>query len=336
VSLNTFSKLLKENKVKRLEKYWGWASCDKCPTIQEDMEVLQNKIDCLTKDLGPITQQKTTIKKGSKEKLQDLQMSRKKLHRLKLLLEVKEMQRKFEQELKAKPKKDTAIVYLDFVTFYFSIKKGIPKVINDLVMLVETINDEGAFQRQYYDFISTDKRRIPNDSKFMRALFEQTFRERLLEEYNNVFIFSDGGGKHFKTSFSQRCAAELQLALDQDVKITWIVFAAKHGWNICDSHGGVLSQMKNRIEIAEKQPKTANNWIQAIQEANLKETKPIGIGIVDQRQFGQKTITGIKDYFCFRYVTTQEKVSIEMFEHYYCKDSHIEHFDLKNGRKLNV
>ncbi len=94
--------------------------------------------------------------------------------------------------------------------------------------------------------------------------------------------------------------------------------------------------MKNRIEIAGKQPKTANKWIQVIQEVNLKDRKPIDIGIVDQRQFGQKTITGIKDYFCFRYVTTQEKVSIEMFEHYYCKDSHIEHFDLKNGRELNV
>jgi hypothetical protein len=55
--------------------------------------------------LGPIAQQKTTIKKGSKEKLQYLQRSRKKLHRLKLHLEVKEMQRKIEQELKAKPKK---------------------------------------------------------------------------------------------------------------------------------------------------------------------------------------------------------------------------------------
>jgi hypothetical protein len=188
-------------------------------------------------------------------------------------------------------------VYLDFVTFYFSIKKGIPKVINDLVVVIETINDEGTFQRQYYDFISTDERTIPYDSKFMRAVFEQTFRDGLFEEYSNIFIFSDGGGKHLKTSFSQRCAAELQLALGQDVKITWIVFAANQGWNICDSHGGVLSQIKNRVEIAGKQPKTANNWIQAIQEANLKDTKPINIGIVDQRQFGQKTITGIKDYF---------------------------------------
>ncbi len=192
------------------------------------------------KRLGTNNTAKNYNQKRIQGKLQDLQRSRKKLHKLKLNLEVKEMHQKIEQELKAKPKKDTAIVYLDFVTFYFSIKKEIPKVINDLVMVIETINDEGAFQRQYYDFISIDKMTIPNDSKFMRDLFEQTFRDGLLEEYNNIFIFSDGEGKHFKTSFSQRCAAELQLALGQDIKITWIVFAANHGWNICDSHGGVL------------------------------------------------------------------------------------------------
>jgi hypothetical protein len=48
----------------------------------------------------------------------------------------------------------------------------------------------------------------------MRALFEQTFRDGLLEEYNNILLFSDGGEKYFKTSFFQCCVAELQLALD--------------------------------------------------------------------------------------------------------------------------
>jgi hypothetical protein len=81
------------------------------------------------------------------------------------------------------------------------------------------------------------------------------------------------------------------------------------------SHVDMLNQLKNRLEIAGKQPKTANDCIEVIQKANLRITKPIDIEIIDQRLFGQRNIAGIKSYFCLRYITTKDKVSIEIFEH---------------------
>jgi hypothetical protein len=57
-----------------------------------------------------------------------------------------------------------------------------------------------------------------------------------------------------------------------------------------DSRGNVLNQLKNRLEIASKQPKTANNCIRAIQKASLKNTKPIDIGIIDQRLLSRELL----------------------------------------------
>ncbi len=90
-------------------------------------------------------------------------------------------------------------------------------------MVLECINSEGVWDRKYHDFISIDQNTANNDSKFMRTLFEEVYNRSLLDGLDNIFIFSDGGAKHFKNGYCQRCFAELQLALGE-ISITWIVF----------------------------------------------------------------------------------------------------------------
>jgi hypothetical protein len=108
------------------------------------------------------------------------------------------------------------------------LKKGAPKVVNDPVMVLECINSEGVWDRKYHDFINIDENTENNESKFMRTIFEEVYNRSLLDGLDNIFIFSDGGAKHFKNGYCQRCFAELQLALGE-MSITCIVFAPYHG-----------------------------------------------------------------------------------------------------------
>jgi hypothetical protein len=273
----------------------------------------------LRQALGPIAEQKTCSIEQYKDDFKSLQRKVQKLKRLQLHLEIKKRHRTIEQELKAQQTADMAIVYMDFVAFHFNIKKGVLKIVNDLVLVLETVTTNGQRERHYYDYISTDENSA-NDSKFMRAVFEHVYKDGLLDDFSSIYFFTDGGGKHFKTSFTQRCTAELQRKLGNRVIITWIVFAAYHGWSICDSHGGVLNQLKTRKEIAGEQPKTGKSWIDTIMKSATRNTRPMEIDFVDPREFKQKTMTGIKDCFCFRYYTTSNVLAVQMYEHYESKD----------------
>lgn len=68
---------------------------------------------------------------------------RRKLYNLKLNLAIKSEHSKIEQDIKKEARQDVVIVHFDFVAFHFHIKKGAPKVVNDLVFVIEAVNPTG-------------------------------------------------------------------------------------------------------------------------------------------------------------------------------------------------
>jgi hypothetical protein len=213
---------------------------------------------------------------------------------------------------------------MDFVGFNFNVDKCKTVTVQDLVLVCQTVSETKEWKYDYHDFIAQDKSK--NDLKYMRTVFKEIERKKIFEGYTDVYIFSDGAGKHFKTSFTQMCAAKLQKALGFTVQLKWVIFAANHGWSICDSHGEVLNQEKTRIEVSGNQPKSALDWINAIQHAKLKNTTVEVIDNIDQSSFDLNTIKGIKSCFYFTYHSTGENhLAVRMFEHSKAPEALITH-----------
>ncbi len=138
-----------------------------------------------------------------------------------------------------------------------------------------------------------------------------------------------------KICFTQRCAAELLLVLGS-IELAWVVYAPNHEWSICDSHGGVLNQEKTRQLISGNKMETSNTQLKVIQQTTFKNTIAIDLDKIDQSSFDQKTVKGIKNYYCFRYYFQDAKLTMKMFGHYDSIKCREITFDISNGTELNI
>ena len=49
----------------------------------------------------------------------------------------------------------------------------------------------------------------------------------------------------------------------------WIIYALNHGWGLCDSHEGILSQIVYKADLNDNPPNTAIKMQQLIQNSNF-------------------------------------------------------------------
>ena len=100
-----------------------------------------------------------------------------------------------------------------------------------------------------------------NDSHFVRAVFDHLLEHDVLARFTAIHLLSDNAGKHFKNWHTMRYMALVVLACVQEYglqRFEWHMFAPYHGWGLCDSHGGVLNQVKHRHELAFDVPSSAH------------------------------------------------------------------------------
>jgi hypothetical protein len=327
ISRKQFQSLLNRFRIIKVKKFWDWSQCELCPTTEEEKR-LSHQITELKEYLGEKAHQKTCSIPEFKGSHLQLRQKQKRINKLQLHNKIKKEHRKAEQEIKGEAGQDTAIVYLDFVAFHFQFGKGTDEnslmTIQDFVFCVEYMNYNKVWSRKYYDVLSLNPEQQKNDSHFVRCAVEKIFQEDILGGFRNIFFFSDGAGKHFKTRMTQQTIAELKHVLGPSVQVTSVIFAQYHGHNICDSHGGVLNQVKNREEIAGRQPKTPEEWFQTINSkaktGDLKSTKAIEIGHGDQKKQDVVKMEGISQKFCFRYFSADnsgKRMAVGMYYHYY-------------------
>lgn len=126
-------------------------------------------------------------------------------------------------------------------------------------------NEEaGAIESTPYVVFPTEP--VTNDAKLFDAAFQQVLDE-LSEKFNfkELFIWSDGGRKHFKQRYAMKYILKLQRA--KGWRIVWNFFASHHGHGVCDADAQHVKQAVRRLQRHKhKIFKTGKQLAQAAQE----------------------------------------------------------------------
>jgi len=84
---------------------------------------------------------------------------------------------------------------------------------------------EDKLDRRYYLFLGPKKK---NDVRFVIQGWKQLYQDGLLRDWNQIHVWSDGGGKHFKNSANMTFMSILDTKLGGG-KLTYNIFEAYHG-----------------------------------------------------------------------------------------------------------
>lgn len=86
-----------------------------------------------------------------------------------------------------------------------------------------------------------------NDAALFKIAFESVIEEvRSSFRFNQLFIWSDGGRKHFKQRYAMKYVMEMQRKLK--VPITWNFFASHHGHGVCDADASHVKQAVRKAQ----------------------------------------------------------------------------------------
>ena len=96
-------------------------------------------------------------------------------------------------------------------------------------------------QELYHQFMNFTSTSTKNDSKYVIACWESMIKEGLLDDYDDLIIFSDGGPKHFKTSAIINYYSSLATRYHSK-SIEYNLFASNHGCSACDGAAGQISK----------------------------------------------------------------------------------------------
>ena len=165
------------------------------------------------------------------------------------------------------------IMRIDFVGYEFQQDKCKKVYVNDLVIVVEKLVEVGGerkWERQYYDFLCSDISSGKNDFHYVKAALKWMVEHDLFGEVKQIILFSDNAGKHFKNCNTVEYL--MYLAVSLQLRFLWIMYAPNHGWGLCDSHGGILSQMVYKADLNDNLPDTATKMQQLIQNSNFTNT----------------------------------------------------------------
>src|SRR6185312_4603303 len=162
------------------------------------------------------------------------------------------------------------------------------------ILLFEYVNEHNERIRQYYDFICDNKTCNTNDYYFVNAVWDKLIHMKLLNEFDSIDIWSDGGPHHFKTRYCQYMWHLISTIHFNQKPITHHFFASYHGHSLCDSHAAADKQVIKREYISSQQqrmittspilywgPNSAND-LQLLITKKIKNTQVIVLNSIDR------------------------------------------------------
>jgi len=116
-----------------------------------------------------------------------------------------------------------------------------------VVVLQHFDNLEASKMRTKMHHFVASGSNVKNDGTFVIRTWLYMVQEGFLEGFHRIEIFSDGAGKHFKTTAIMNFFAFLKMYLDID--IVYHFFESNHGHSICDA---AASHIKKAINVFQR------------------------------------------------------------------------------------
>lgn len=126
--------------------------------------------------------------------------------------------------------------------------------ITDMIGVAMTRNKEsGKVDRKYIHWLCSKAGTGKNDVDYVRESLERGKRNGLFKNITKLYLWSDGGPKHFKNVYAMKMIAELIEKWGGDIQVEWNFFASYHGHSLCDSQAGVLKRKANDDQQSRRQ-----------------------------------------------------------------------------------
>jgi hypothetical protein len=178
---------------------------------------------------------------------------------------------------------------MDFTSVFLTPKIGHQSnhsVVQDCIVILEYIHD-GKRVRDNLDFLCDCPDTNKNDYHFVLQVWLRLFlSKKLIDHFDSIDIWTDGGPHHFKTRYCQAMWHWLSCCRFAARRISHHFFASYHGHSLADGHAASIKRVL-RSEYNTSQLQRFNSADMAIYwgPANAQE-----MGRLLQRKCGQTQI----------------------------------------------
>lgn len=168
-----------------------------------------------------------------------------------------------------------------------------------IVLMFHDPDSETGIKHQYHHFVA-ESSDISNDIVFVICCWEILAGSILLDDYEQIDIWSDGGPKHFKISACMQYFSQLQ-TLRSTQKIVYNFFFAYHGHGICDT---AASHAKRAMLLHEKnKQEPISNARKAVEIINNIPKHYSQLVTPTPEKIQVKTMQAIRTYHKFTFET---------------------------------
>lgn len=167
----------------------------------------------------------------------------------------------------------------------------------NLIICIYEFGGEGKELKRYYHHFMGQESSTKNDVWFVISVWKKMFESDFFKGIKNIYIYSDGGPKHFKVTscISFFCALQQKYL----VNISYNFYESHHGHSICDGAAhfkGYLNRYQRIHQIPLKKPKDMVDLACHIHN-HLGHLAPINELAIDTFP----TFHGIRSYYKFTF-----------------------------------
>jgi len=158
-------------------------------------------------------------------------------------------------------------------------------------------NEKDGLKRDYYHYVGSSSY-TKNDVSFVVAVWKEMLRKGLFKNCQKIYIFSDGGPKHFKITSTMSFFASFQKF--SGIKILYNFFESNHGHSVCDAAASQAKKKLNEVQRNDEEristPKRITEVINLIKNHGAEIVPESNI---DLEKFS--TFNGIRSYYKFTF-----------------------------------
>jgi hypothetical protein len=156
-------------------------------------------------------------------------------------------QRQHYQQMRAKIRPRQLLVLMDFTSVFLTPKIGHQSnhtVVQDCIVVLEYISPSGQRMRENLDFLCDCSETNKNDYHFVLHVWLILFQaKKLVDHFDCIDIWTDGGPHHFKTRFCQWMWMWLSTQRFDNRRISHHFFASYHGHSLADGHAASIKRI---------------------------------------------------------------------------------------------
>lgn len=214
---------------------------------------------------------------------------------------------------------------MDFTSTMTADKPGVGEYVQDCIVVLEYYNAQAVRTRRNFDFLCTDDTN-KHDFHFVLQVWVWLFLHlHLVEHFDRITVWTDGGPHHFKTRYCQAMWHALSVHRFSNKPITHNFFASYHGHSLADGHAAVVKRcLQSQYLITELErhaalpnatwgPKNVKDVAEVIR-TKCSNTEVIifdDIDRDDERKPNVRAIPSIKSKHCFIYKDGQCSASVK-------------------------